>query len=484
MFVWFTILLLLVIYLILIKNKNDNNKSKEGFQNLTVDFRYSDILTAMDSAIEIFLEITETKKPKNIKVNILREEIIKGFKTSSVGKVKQFCAFPEGLYKYFYLYLFYNEYKKSDNEDITKYIENLEKNSLKIEKIVMNRINKTQKKMKQLPEKEYKSLIFYPNYLGKEKVKKDIEKSKEIFLDNLFQELQNSNENPKGLILFKKQNISVYKDNNIYKYLWTQKIALHNGKHDSPKEWKDIKEQYCKTVSKHPEDIFTYELLIELIKKEDAIFCQSVKIQNLCMLSLRPCFKELKELDLESRKYEIEPEIKKDVLSKKEQQEIHHKKLRQLLELNNKSGNAGNCFDKDNNIVYNISKRDECPSDYNWSIPCTKNRDCAYYKKNTNYKNDFGKCVNNYCQIPLGVEPRGYNTKASILRKDNIDKAFCYNCPEANPRCCATQKEPDYAFKNDYQERLKNRKDLKMKGLQVKNDSFNLEDILKYTHFN
>ena len=77
----------------------------------------------------------------------------------------------------------------------------------------------------------------------------------------------------------------------------------------------------------------------------------------------------------------------------------------------------------------------------------------------------------------------GYNTRPNMTRKNNINDAFCYNCKTPNPRCCSKQKEPDYAFKNDYQERLKKRKELAKKGLKVKNETIDIEKILMYTNF-
>ena len=70
-----------------------------------------------------------------------------------------------------------------------------------------------------------------------------------------------------------------------------------------------------------------------------------------------------------------------------------------------------------------------------------------------------------------------------MTRKNNITDAYCYNCKTPNPRCCHKQKDPDYAFKNDYSERLKNRHELKKKGLQVKNETIDFKNILKYTNF-
>ena len=492
------IFVLLVIYLILI-----HHKPMEKYENLSVEYRYTHILTAIDEARDIFDEVMDSKNKRNININILRQKLIKGFSTSNVGRIRQFCSFPEGMYSYFFLYLFYSEYKKNKSGDISNYIENLSTKCNNIDKIITTRINNTLKSMNQIPDKEYKDYKFYPSYLGEEKVKKDIENSRKIFIDKLSKSFQNSISNPKSIIVFNKKSVNVKKEEqtNIYRYLLTHKIALQQGKSGSPLLWKDIKGKYCAAIQKNPENVFTYELSIELIKKEEQLYCQSIKVQNICMLSLRSCFKELKE----TSEFNYTPvntgrevkvgrarglDIRKASIftSKEEQLRDFSKKLRERVELYGSSGKAGSCFDKQNNLLLDVIRKEDCPKDYSWSYPCTRDRECAYYKRNKNYKNEYGKCVNNYCEIPLGVKSIGYNTKSSVLRKDNINDALCYNCSTPDARCCADQlrnnKDPDYAFKNDYMTRLENREDLEKRGLQVKNDTIDIKDLLKFTNFN
>ena len=93
-----------------------------------------------------------------------------------------------------------------------------------------------------------------------------------------------------------------------------------------------------------------------------------------------------------------------------------------------------------------------------WDKICTKNTDCPYYKANKNFKNKLGGCVNNKCQLPLGLE-----TKGPIKSKD-VKYAVCSNC-KTGVNCCLEQlnkkkypklKSPDYRYKNDDSVRMNN----------------------------
>lgn len=86
-----------------------------------------------------------------------------------------------------------------------------------------------------------------------------------------------------------------------------------------------------------------------------------------------------------------------------------------------------------------------------WDKLCSNNSECPFYKKNLNYPNTFGKCMNGYCQMPLGIE-------SISPRKFNIEKQpLCGNCKKGI-NCCSEQKDlskypdlksPDYRFAND-----------------------------------
>ena len=38
-----------------------------------------------------------------------------------------------------------------------------------------------------------------------------------------------------------------------------------------------------------------------------------------------------------------------------------------------------------------------------WDKPCKKNEECPFFKKNTNYENNFGGCKDGYCEFPVGT---------------------------------------------------------------------------------
>ena len=93
-----------------------------------------------------------------------------------------------------------------------------------------------------------------------------------------------------------------------------------------------------------------------------------------------------------------------------------------------------------------------------WDKPCNVNSECPFYKKNLNYENDRGGCINGYCEMPSNIERVGYK----YYRKKKLP--FCYNCNIKNCKgedcytCCEKQKDrqlypnlksPDYIFSND-----------------------------------
>ncbi len=104
-----------------------------------------------------------------------------------------------------------------------------------------------------------------------------------------------------------------------------------------------------------------------------------------------------------------------------------------------------------------------------WDRPCRYNEDCPFYKKNNNYPNTRGNCNDGYCEMPVNVKLFGYKEYSTTA------DAICYNCEKTKGcqgiecnMCCDDQKDkkiypylngPDYAFENDFQERI-NRSDV------------------------
>ncbi len=97
-----------------------------------------------------------------------------------------------------------------------------------------------------------------------------------------------------------------------------------------------------------------------------------------------------------------------------------------------------------------------------FDTPCKKDEECPYYKMNKNYDNEYGKCINGKCQLPLNMENVGYH----YYKTDRTKLPLCYNCNSDKfepstllDTCCEKQfdrklypflKSPDYAFENDF----------------------------------
>ena len=165
---------------------------------------------------------------------------------------------------------------------------------------------------------------------------------------------------------------------------------------------------------------------------------------------------------------------------------------------NNEALDNGVCFFKD------APDKDTCIS-YTpeggvgiWDSPCKYNEECPFYKKNGNYPNSRGGCIGGYCEMPVNVGLLGFKE----YNEADISKAICYNCEVRQgcsgigcSQCCEEQlsgtikpqqnemaeeqlKEsvenqklyanlvtPDYAFSNDYFERIKYMKEFAKKDM-------------------
>ena len=122
--------------------------------------------------------------------------------------------------------------------------------------------------------------------------------------------------------------------------------------------------------------------------------------------------------------------------------------------------NSNMCFE-DMSIRYEHWCKD---AGLTWDKPCVTNEECPFYKKNMNYPNDFGKCINGFCEMPLGIKRKGYT------QIQENTKPICHNCPSKNPFCCrqtVNMPTPDYAFNNDRAKRLENRQELELRGIIV-----------------
>ena len=129
--------------------------------------------------------------------------------------------------------------------------------------------------------------------------------------------------------------------------------------------------------------------------------------------------------------------------------------------------------------IFAVNKND-CENSYDiigyrkpygvWDVPCKSDSECIFYKRNENYDNNYGRCVNGTCQLPLNMKNLGYH----YYINEKETRPLCYNCNTKkwlpNTKldfCCEDQREdirgehkkypflktPDYAFKNDNQDR-------------------------------
>ena len=148
-----------------------------------------------------------------------------------------------------------------------------------------------------------------------------------------------------------------------------------------------------------------------------------------------------------------------NIMVQKEKQELEENEQRD-----------GYCFFK------KAQTKDECISyeEKNgqgiWDKPCQYDEECPFYKRNSNYPNKRGGCIDGFCELPINIQNLSYRE----YDDSNLNAALCYNCDKIDGcvgvecnMCCEEQKDrnlypelngPDYAFENDYNERL-NHKD-------------------------
>lgn len=144
-------------------------------------------------------------------------------------------------------------------------------------------------------------------------------------------------------------------------------------------------------------------------------------------------------------------------------------RINKIFDYRNKvSDNTYGCFGK------NAPDKNTCESQYDligfknkrigiWDKICSRDTECPFYKKNKNYPNEFGGCIDGMCEMPVGVD------NLSSRKHTSVKNAICYNCKD-QPRCCIDQedrklypnlKSPDYHFKNDKELRDRYLKDSK-----------------------
>jgi hypothetical protein len=155
------------------------------------------------------------------------------------------------------------------------------------------------------------------------------------------------------------------------------------------------------------------------------------------------------------------------------------------------------CMTEDGDVL-NYSTKEECEAatDENgnskdaaiFDNKCVQDSDCPFYLGNTNYKNTRGGCKDDgFCELPVNVQSVSY-------KEYNDEKKYypyCYGCPiDKMDTCCEIQKKimdgtattteieehrltdvnlvsPDYAFENDFDERLNVQAELNERNIEV-----------------
>ncbi len=90
---------------------------------------------------------------------------------------------------------------------------------------------------------------------------------------------------------------------------------------------------------------------------------------------------------------------------------------------------------------------------YTWDRVCVKNSECDFYMANKNYKNTKGKCINGYCELPLGIERKSF--RRYELSENSYPICNGCNADISLKDCCNIQKNdknlksPNYVFPNE-----------------------------------
>ena len=139
----------------------------------------------------------------------------------------------------------------------------------------------------------------------------------------------------------------------------------------------------------------------------------------------------------------------------------------------------GFCFFK-----RNVQNKIQCESvDENgtgvWDKSCVYNEDCPYFKRNRNYPNSRGGCIDGYCEMPLNLKRFGYKQ----INDGKLNDIICYNCKKDKDstcqglncnKCCEEQKDkikypnlvsPDYSFEKDFNQRVMSRDHFEKKNM-------------------
>ena len=193
---------------------------------------------------------------------------------------------------------------------------------------------------------------------------------------------------------------------------------------------------------------YYFNLYIEIIQNEDQFFFSKIKIIGIFF-----------EDTLIRKKIKPFNQIISDSINNS-----YNFKIPNTLNINkNYNNHEYKCFLKNSKTKFDCISNDPNGLIGVWDKPCISNFECPFYKKNKNYPNTRGGCIDGKCELPIGSQRVGYSHYAL--------KPFCHNCKDKKcvgvncNRCCDSKK--DYAYMNDFYERYKYRNILRDKNLPI-----------------
>lgn len=170
----------------------------------------------------------------------------------------------------------------------------------------------------------------------------------------------------------------------------------------------------------------------------------------------------------------------KDMIITNEMRNLFNLELQKKKLENQVTKDVGNCYKTEiSGAIENIDTKKECLVVSGiWDTVPKDSSLCPFYKKNTNYPNNFGALNSDFCELPLNMERIGNR----FYNLDPKKGPLCYNCKDnligkgSLGLCCDDQNDkekyplllsPDYAFENDTTIRSKYYDILSLKKLDL-----------------
>ena len=175
----------------------------------------------------------------------------------------------------------------------------------------------------------------------------------------------------------------------------------------------------------------------------------------------------------------------------REEQKITQYTINKELEKTNLKRKTPEYFCFGSNLSLSENDRQKCiTSGGFYDTPVKVNEECPYYLANKNYLNSRGGSRGGFCELPLGLNLKGFRK----VDPNPANKPLCYNCIDNKGfygfktlgDCCEEQavnrvkyptlKSPDYAFPSDIHDRAARRKELHTLDLSWNRRGFSFED--------